>query len=199
MKENTNIEQEKMDLYDDSEVALRTLSVLVENRPSVLSQVARLFTRNGYNIESIAAVATHTEGMTRLTIEFMATARQTTLLVNQLAKMVSVHSAKQLNPAHCIRRELALFKVRVTSADQRNEIIQIANIYRGSIIDVSNETLTVAVIGNEGKISALEEFLSSFEIIELARTGTLAMERGKYSINDASKEHGEFEYGKSIL
>jgi acetolactate synthase-1/3 small subunit len=151
MKENTNIEQEKMDLYDDSEVALRTLSVLVENRPSVLSQVARLFTRNGYNIESIAAGATHTEGMTRLTIEFMATARQTTLLVNQLAKMVSVHSAKQLNPAHCIRRELALFKVRVTSADQRNEIIQIANIYRGSIIDVSNETLTVAVIGNEGK------------------------------------------------
>ena len=104
MKENTNIEQEKMDLYDDSEVALRTLSVLVENRPSVLSQVARLFTRNGYNIESIAAGATHTEGMTRLTIEFMATARQTTLLVNQLAKMVTVHSAKQLNPAHCIRR-----------------------------------------------------------------------------------------------
>ena len=193
------IEQDKMNLYDDSEVALRTLSVLVENRPSVLSQVARLFTRNGYNIESIAAGATHMEGMTRLTIEFTATARQTTLLVNQLAKMVSVHSAKQLNPAHCIRRELALFKVRVTSADQRNEIIQIANIYRGSIIDVSNETLTVAVIGNEGKISALEEFLSEFEIIELARTGTLAMERGKYSINDASKEHGEFEYGKSIL
>ena len=193
------IEQDKMNLYDDSEVALRTLSVLVENRPSVLSQVARLFTRNGYNIESIAAGATHMEGMTRLTIEFTATARQTTLLVNQLAKMVPVHSAKQLNPDHCIRRELALFKVHVTSADQRNEIIQIANIYRGSIIDVSNETLTVAVIGNEGKISALEEFLSEFEIIELARTGTLAMERGKYSINDASKEHGEFEYGKSIL
>ncbi len=193
------IEQEKMDLYDDSEVALRTLSVLVENRPSVLSQVARLFTRNGYNIESIAAGATHMEGMTRLTIEFTATARQTTLLVNQLAKMVPVHSAKQLNPDHCIRRELALFKVHVTSADQRNEIIQIANIYRGSIIDVSNETLTVAVIGNEGKISALEEFLSEFEIIELARTGTLAMERGKYSINDTSKEHGEFEYGKTML
>ena len=188
-----------MNLYDDSEVALRTLSVLVENRPSVLSQVARLFTRNGYNIESIAAGATHMEGMTRLTIEFTATARQTTLLVNQLAKMVPVHSAKQLNPDHCIRRELALFKVHVTSADQRNEIIQIANIYRGSIIDVSNETLTVAVIGNEGKISALEEFLSSFEIIELARTGTLSMERGKYSINDASKEHGEFEYGKTML
>ena len=145
------IEQDKMNLYDDSEVALRTLSVLVENRPSVLSQVARLFTRNGYNIESIAAGATHMEGMTRLTIEFTATARQTTLLVNQLAKMVPVHSAKQLNPDHCIRRELALFKVHVTSADQRNEIIQIANIYRGSIIDVSNETLTVAVIGNEGK------------------------------------------------
>ena len=194
-----NTEQEKMDLYDDSEVALRTLSVLVENRPSVLSQVARLFTRNGYNIESIAAGATHMEGMTRLTIEFTATARQTTLLVNQLAKMVPVHSAKQLNPDHCIRRELALFKVHVTSADQRNEIIQIANIYRGSIIDVSNETLTVAVIGNEGKISALEEFLSEFEIIELARTGTLAMERGKYSINDTSKEHGEFEYGKTML
>ena len=193
------IEQDKMNLYDDSEVALRTLSVLVENRPSVLSQVARLFTRNGYNIESIAAGATPMEGMTRLTIEFTATARQTTLLVNQLAKMVPVHSAKQLNPDHCIRRELALFKVHVTSADQRNEIIQIANIYRGSIIDVSNETLTVAVIGNEGKISALEEFLSEFEIIELARTGTLAMERGKYSINDTSKEHGEFEYGKSIL
>ena len=193
------IEQDKMNLYDDSEVALRTLSVLVENRPSVLSQVARLFTRNGDNIESIAAGATHMEGMTRLTIEFTATARQTTLLVNQLAKMVPVHSAKQLNPDHCIRRELALFKVHVTSADQRNEIIQIANIYRGSIIDVSNETLTVAVIGNEGKISALEEFLSEFEIIELARTGTLAMERGKYSINDTSKEHGEFEYGKTML
>jgi acetolactate synthase-1/3 small subunit len=181
------------------QIKRQTIVVLVDNEAGVLSQVTRLFSRKGYNIETLAVGATERPDLSRITIEIMTDDDHIALLANQLRKLIPVHSVKLLTPQKSIRRELIIIKMRTPTADLRNEIIQIANIYRGSIIDVSNETLTVAVIGNEGKIGALEEFLSSFEIIELARTGTLAMERGKYSISDASKEHGEFEYGKTML
>ena len=170
------------------EVKLRTLSVLVDNEAGVLSQVSRLFSRKGFNVESLAVGATDNPAISRMTIEVLANQNQTNLMCNQLAKMVPVHSVKLLNPNHSIRRELILYKVRAKNSDDKNEIIQIANIFRGSIIDVSKETLTLSVIGDEKKTDAVQELLAEFGIVELVRTGMIALERGKYTIDEDTKE-----------
>ena len=175
----------------------RTLSVLVDNKPGVLSQIARLFTRNGYNIESFAADTVLDPGVTRITIEVIANDHHTNRMIAQLNKMVPVHSVKLLTKDHTIRRQLALFKLNAATSEERNEIIQIANIFRGSVIDVSHETLTVSVIGDEKKIDAVRDMLEPFGIIEMARTGMIAMERGKYTIDEQTKERDEFNYGKN--
>ena len=126
-----------------------TLSVLVDNASGVLSQVSRLFSRKGYNIESLAVGATNSPEISRITIEVLADDLQITQVMNQLNKMFVVHSVKLLNAEHSIRRELVLIKVRAETRDVRNEVIQIANIFRASIIDVSLHSITVAVIGAE--------------------------------------------------
>ena len=177
------------------EVKLRTLSVLVDNESGVLSQVSRLFSRKGFNVESLAVGTTDDPKISRMTIEVLANENQTNLMCNQLAKMVPVHSVKLLVPSHSIRRELVLYKVRAKNSEDKNEIIQIANIFRGSIIDVSKETLTLSVIGDEKKTDAVADF----GIEELVRTGMIALERGKYTIDEDTKEKGEFNYGKDVL
>ena len=181
------------------EMKLRTLSVLVDNEAGVLSQISRLFSRKGFNVESLAVGATDHPEISRMTIEVMANENQTNLMCNQLAQMVPVHSVKLLVPSHSIRRELVLYKVRAKNSEDKNEIIQIANIFRGSIIDVSKETLTLSVIGDEKKTDAVQELLEGFGIVELVRTGMIALERGKYTIDEDTKEKGEFNYGKDVL
>ena len=176
-----------------------TLSVLVDNASGVLSQVSRLFTRKGYNIESLAVGATNNPEVSRITIEVMADDLQITQVMNQLNKMFVVHSVKLLDPDHSIRRELVLIKVRAETRDVRNEVIQIANIFRASIIDVSLASITVAVIGAESKDAAIEGLLSEFGILELARTGMVALERGKLTLDEDTKVKGEFDYGKNVL
>ena len=178
------------------EMKLRTLSVLVDNEAGVLSQISRLFSRKGFNVESLAVGATDHPEISRMTIEVMANENQTNLMCNQLAP---VHSVKLLVPSHSIRRELVLYKVRAKNSEDKNEIIQIANIFRGSIIDVSKETLTLSVIGDEKKTDAVQELLEGFGIVELVRTGMIALERGKYTIDEDTKEKGEFNYGKDVL
>ena len=179
------------------EVKLRTLSVLVDNESGVLSQVSRLFSRKGFNVESLAVGTTDNPAISRMTIEVLANENQTNLMCNQLAKMVPVHSVKLLVPSHSIRRELVLYKVRAKTSEDKNEIIQIANIF--SIIDVYKETLTLSVIGDEKKTDAVQELLADFGIEELVRTGMIALERGKYTIDEDTKEKGEFNYGKDVL
>lgn len=181
------------------EVKLNTLSVLVDNESGVLSQVSRLFSRKGFNVESLAVGATDNPAISRMTIEVLTNENQTNLLCSQLAKMVPVHSVKLLVPSHSIRRELVLYKVHAKSSDVRNEVIQIANIFRGSVIDVSTEALTISVIGDEKKTDAVQELLANFGIIELVRTGMIALERGKYTIDEDTKVKGEFNYGKNVL
>ena len=181
------------------EVKLRTLSVLVENESGVLSQVSRLFSRKGFNIESLAVGTTDNPKISRMTIEVLANDNHTNLMCNQLAKMVPVHSVKLLEPGHSIRRELVLYKVRAKSSEDRNEIIQIANIFRGAVIDVATESLTISMIGDEKKTDAVQELLENFGIIELVRTGMVALERGKYTIDEETKEKGEVNYGKHVL
>lgn len=181
------------------EVKLHTLSVLVDNESGVLSQISRLFSRKGFNVESLAVGVTDNPAISRMTIEVLTNENQTNLICSQLAKMVPVHSVKLLVPSHSIRRELVLYKVHAKSSDVRNEVIQIANIFRGSVIDVSTDALTISVIGDEKKTDAVQELLANFGIIELVRTGMIALERGKYTIDEDTKVKGEFNYGKNVL
>ena len=182
-----------------SEIKRQTLAVLVDNASGVLSQVSRLFSRKGYNIESLAVGVTENPDVSRITIEVMADEDQIKLLSNQLRKLFPVHSVKILTPQKSIRRELVIIKVRAQGGDKRNEIIQIANIFRASIIDVSNGSLTLAIIGEEQKTDGIEKILAEFEILELVRTGVIALERGLNTIYDETKEKGEFNYGKNVL
>ena len=160
------------------QVTRRTLSVLVENTAGVLSQVSRLFSRKGYNIESLAVGATDDPQVSRITIEVMGDDAATAQIMNQLRKQFCVYSVQELQPDRSIRRELVMFKVKAETSDVRNEVIQIANIFRASIIDVSTQSLTLAIIGQESKDNALEKLLAEFGILELVRTGMVALERG---------------------
>lgn len=173
-----------------------TLSVLVENAAGVLSQVSRLFSRKGYNIESLAVGTTDNPEVSRITIEVMGDAMQIEQIMNQLRKQFPVYSVQLLDPDNSIRRELLLIKVRAESRAARNEVIQMANIFRASILDVSTSSLTLAVIGEESKDDALEKLLSEFGILELVRTGMVALERGQYTILDERKETTEFNLAK---
>ena len=176
-----------------------TLSVLVENAAGVLSQVSRLFSRKGYNIESLAVGTTDDPEVSRITIEVMGDSQQIEQIMNQLRKQFSVYSVQLLDSNNSIRRELVLIKVKAESRDVRNEVIQIANIFRASIIDVSTKSLTLAIIGGGSKENALEKLLAEFGILELVRTGMVALERGEFTISDERKETTEFNLGKSAL
>ena len=177
----------------------QTIALLVDNEPGVLSQIARLFSRKGYNIEAFAAGQTENPGVTRITIDVLADELHTELLCNQLRKLYPVSSVKWLNPGTSIYRELMLVKVRADSGERRNDIIQLASVFRAQIIDVSLETLTLGIYGDEEKLSGLENIMKEFDILEIARTGVVAIERGTATINDKSKESGEFSYGKNVL
>ncbi len=181
------------------EVKKQIIAVLVDNEAGVLSQISRLFSRKGYNIESLAVGTADLPNTSRITIEVMADDDHARLLSNQLRKLFPVHSVKLLTPQKSIRRELVLYKVRTPTNDDRNAIIQIANIFRANIIDVSVGTLTLAVVGGESKTEGIEKILEEFEVMELVRTGSVALERGQETIYDETKEKGEFNYGKNVL
>lgn len=181
------------------EVKKQILAVLVDNEAGVLSQISRLFSRKGYNIESLAVGTADLPNTSRITIEIIADDDHARLLSNQLRKLFPVHSVKLLTPQKSIRRELVLYKVRTPTNDDRNAIIQIANIFRANIIDVSVGTLTLAVVGGESKTEGIEKILEEFEVMELVRTGSVALERGQETIYDETKEKGEFNYGKNVL
>ena len=182
-----------------NQITRQTLAVLVDNEAGVLSRVVRLFSGKGYNIESLAVGTTDDPRVSRITIEVMADHKQTHLVSSQLRKLICVHSVKLLKAEHSIRRELVLIKVLAQTSETRNEVIQIANIFRASIIDVSISSITLAVIGDESKAEAIQNLLREFGILELVRTGMVALERGQYTIDEQTKEKGEFDYGKNVL
>ena len=182
-----------------NEIKRYTLAAIVDNEAGVLSQVSRLFSRKGYNIESLAVGTTNNPETSRITIELMTDEDNARLIANQLRKLFPVHSVKVLMPERSIRRQLVLFKVRAPNSQVRNEIIQIANIFRANILDVSIGSLTLAMIGDEEKTDAIEKILAEFEVCELVRTGIIALERGQETIYDETKEKGEFNYGKNVL
>lgn len=176
-----------------------TLSVLVDNEAGVLSQVSRMFSRKGYNIESLAVGITHDPTISRMTIELKTTQEKAELTCNQLRKLLPVHSVKLLSSEDAIKRELLLIKIATSDSIERNEVMQIANIFRASVIDVSNKSITLAIIGNNDKNHAFENLLEHLNIMEIVRTGIVALERGTSTIDEDTKEKGEFDYGKNVL
>lgn len=176
-----------------------TLSMLVKDTPGVVSQVSRLFSRKGYNIDSMSAGGSKEPDITRMTFVVMGDE----LMINQIAaqcrKLLPVLSVKVLSDENSILRELTLVKVQADARDVRDEVMQIANIFRANIIDISRETLTIATFGNGDKVNALLNLLADFGIIELVRTGTIAIERGHDNIYDNTKIKEEYNYGKNVL
>lgn len=156
-----------------------TIVTAMDNEAGVLSQLAHLFSRKGYNIETIAAGWTVDQNVTRFTIEIYSDEDKVKLLCNQLRKLVPIHYVKILDPSKAVRRELMLVRVHAADRAARNEIIQIGNIFRGSVIDINSDSIMLSVTGDDQKTSAFEALLREFGIIELARTGIVAIERGE--------------------
>ncbi len=176
-----------------------TLSILVRDIPGVLSQVARLFSRKGYNIESIVSGETDKPGVTRITIVIQGDELMVNQIADQCRKLIPVLAVKILDEDISLQREFSLIKVHAADRTTRDEVIQMANIFRATIIDVSRDTLTVAIFGEQGKTQALTNLLADFGILEIAKTGTLAIERGRSTIYDDNKLKEEYNYGKNVL
>ena len=153
------------------------LSVLVENKPGVLSRVTGLISRRGFNIDSLTVAPTEDVTMSRMTIIVNADEVAYEQLTKQLHKLVSVYKISDLTEEDAIERELVLFKV-VGPPDRRHEIIEIANIFRANIVDVGKNSLTVEATGTGSKLDAMEDLFRSYGIRQLTRTGKIAMSRG---------------------
>jgi acetolactate synthase-1/3 small subunit len=154
-----------------------TLAVLVENKAGVLSRVASLFSRRGYNIDSLAVGVTEDPEISRMTIVVRGNDLVLEQVTKQLNKLVDVIKVSDIGGDDTVERELALIKVSA-DVDARAEIIQIANIFRARIVDVAPKSMTVEVTGDEGKVDAIEKLLRQFGIKEMVRTGKIALVRG---------------------
>jgi acetolactate synthase I/III small subunit len=154
------------------------LSVLVENKPGVLTRVSGLFARRGFNIGTLAVGPTEDPAVSRVTITLDGAAHPIDQVTKQLHKLVNVIKIRDLEPKETIAREMALFKVSA-EGQARGEIMQISDIFRGKIIDVSNRTVTVEVTGTHDKIEAFEQMVRPFGLIEMVRTGEIAIARGR--------------------
>lgn len=166
-------------------MAKHTLSVLVENRSGVLSRVAGLFSRRGFNIDSLAVGVTENPEVSRMTIVVNGDDYTVEQVSKQLNKLIDVIKIRVLENSDSVSRELAMIKVNATTAT-RSEIIQIVEIFRAKIVDVSKNTLTVEISGGTEKVAALEDMLKQFGIKEIVRTGTIAIERGNKYIKAES-------------
>ncbi|MDR3687076.1 MAG: acetolactate synthase small subunit [Coriobacteriia bacterium] len=154
-----------------------TLSVLVENKPGVLTRVTSLFARRGFNIDSLAVGPTEDPRLSRITIVVSAEDTPLEQITKQLHKLINVIKIQDLDPAESIDRELVLFKVNAAS-EKRHEIIEIANVFRAKVIDVGRNSLTIEATGSPDKIQAMEDLFRAYGIKELARTGKIALSRG---------------------
>jgi len=154
-----------------------TITVLVENHPGVLARVAGLFARRGYNIESLAVSVTDKPEVSRMTIVVGGDLRVLEQITKQLNKLVEVLKVVDYSETAAVERELALIKVNAESKD-RAEIMQIVEIFRGRIIDMSDKTFIIEVTGSTDKLDKITELLTAYGIRELVRTGIIAMARG---------------------
>lgn len=154
----------------------QTISVLVEDEAGVLTRIAGLFARRGFNIESLAVGPAEQTGVSRITMVVPGDEKVVEQLIKQLYKLISVLKVQDISQQPCVERELMLIKVNAT-ASNRAEVIQVAQIFRARVVDLSEEALTIEVVGDPGKIVAIIQMLNKFGIREIARTGKIALVR----------------------
>ena len=159
----------------------KVFQLLVDNTSGVLSRISGLFSRRGYNIESITAGVTADPRYTRITIVTSGDDEILDQIEKQVAKLVDVRDIKELKPSESVYRELAMIKVK-TSPEQRQSVIAIADIFRAKIVDVSKDSLIIELTGNQDKIEAFINLLEGYEILELARTGIAGLGRGTENV-----------------
>ena len=158
-----------------------TLAVLVENQPGVLSKVAALFSRRGFNIDSLAVGVTEDSKISRMTIVVNGDEHIVEQVEKQLNKLEDVVDIKKLEPDNSVCRELILVKVLCDESNRQN-IISIADIFRAKIVDVSIESLVIELVGSQSKLEAFLRMLKDVEILELARTGLTGLSRGTFDV-----------------
>ncbi len=156
----------------------RVFQLLVDNTSGVLSRISGLFSRRGYNIESITAGVTADPAITRITIVATGDEEILNQIEKQVAKLVDVRDIHELKPEESVYRELALIKVQTGSVADRQYIMSNADIFRAKIVDVSPESLMVEITGDQQKIDAFISLLNGYQILELARTGIAGLCRG---------------------
>ena len=156
----------------------QNLSILVENQSGVLTRISNLFSRRGFNIETLAAGGTHEPNVSRITVSLECDKQQVDQIVKQLYKLPVVLRVKHLEPDAHFSRELVFIKVACDESS-RTSIIQIVDIFRGHIVDVSPVTCTIEISGQNDKLQALLELLRPYGIVEMVRTGRIAIERGE--------------------
>jgi acetolactate synthase I/III small subunit len=154
------------------------LSILVENKSGVLTRIAGLFARRGFNIDTLTVGPTDDEQISRVTLTVDGALHPIDQVTKQLHKLINVLKIRDLEPADTVARELALFKVTAEGA-QRGELMQIADIFRGKVVDVTKRSLIVEITGTTDKIEAFESMVRPFGLIEMMRTGEIAISRGR--------------------
>ena len=164
-------------------MSTHVLSLLVENKPGLLTRVAGLFARRGFNIESLAVGHSEIEGLSRITVVVDVEELPLEQVTKQLNKLINVIKIVELDPNQSVQREHLLIKVRVDNAT-RSQVLEAVNLFRARVVDVSTDALVIEVTGDSGKTSALLKVLEPYGIKEIAQSGLLAIGRGSKSITD---------------
>src|SRR5687768_1526250 len=154
------------------------LSLMVENKPGVLARIAGLFSRRGFNIDTLAVGPTEDPNISRITLTLDGATHPIDQVTKQLHKLINVLKIRDFDPGSVIAREMAIFKVNAT-VENRAELTQFADIFRGKIVDVSRRTMIIEVTGSADKIDAFERMVRPHGLIEMARTGEVAISRSR--------------------
>ena len=164
-------------------MAHHVLSLLVEDKPGLLTRVAGLFARRGFNIRSLAVGTTEVEGLSRITVVVEVEGLPLEQITKQLNKLINVLKIVELDPASSVQREHMLIKVRVDNAT-RSQILEATNLFRARVVDVATDSLVIEVTGDTAKVEALLRVLEPYGIKEIAQSGLLAIGRGSKSISE---------------
>jgi len=185
--ENTPMETRNAFLPRKSDALGRhVISVLVQNQPGVLSRVSGLFSRRGFNIDSLAVGPTEDIELSRITVTVHGDHALVDQMVQQLYKLICVQKVLVLDAGQAVERQLVLVKVRA-DMQSRDAVMRVVDIFRARIVDVTRETLTVEITGEDDKIAALLGLLTDYGIVEMVRTGAIALQRGPGDIKQSAQ------------
>jgi acetolactate synthase-1/3 small subunit len=166
---------------------LRLVSALVENKPGVMQRIAGMFSRRGFNMDNLSVGPTDNPRYSRITITVRGDEAILEQVVKQMNKLITIIKVRELTEDEAVRRELALIKVSAKKAESRTEIAQYVDVFRGSIVDVSHDSMIIEVTGDPDKIDAFVRLMQPYGIREISRTGVTALHRGKKNVRDSVK------------